>query len=193
MGKGLLYQQQHYGDNGMWMDTQAQQQQSYAFHEESWGGGSDNGYHKNHFPSSGMPMKPHGAFPAMDYHGGGASRPGFFGGAKKHGFGDTHHHNMFSNGGGGHKFNPHGGHHGGYYSEETEYEEAAYSEEHHGGGGSMQMHKMDEHRNNWNNHGHGFNNHGSPYYQNHHMNMDGWNPHHHGGGSYKADWTAKGV
>ncbi|CAL0320379.1 unnamed protein product [Lupinus luteus] len=38
MGRGLGFQQQQqcHGDDGMWMDTHAQHQQGYGFHQDSW-------------------------------------------------------------------------------------------------------------------------------------------------------------
>ena len=197
MGKGLAYQQQCYGDNGMWMDAQAQQQ-SYAFHEESWG--ADNGHYKQ-FP--GMHMMPGGgAFASMEHelsmskhhgHGmlGGPSRPDYVhGGGKMHGFGGTNApHHMFSNSGVKFNHGGGGGHNHGYYSEESEDE--AYNEEHHGGG-TMKMDEMRyERHNNW---GHGDGYYSNPYdvrMNRNHMNMNmNWKPHR---GGHKAEWTPKGV
>ncbi|CAJ1854361.1 unnamed protein product [Sphenostylis stenocarpa] len=59
MRRSAVFQQKYYADDGIWMETQAQQQ-SYTCHEESWS--SDNNYHKR-FPA--RHMNKLGAF-AMD-------------------------------------------------------------------------------------------------------------------------------
>ncbi|XP_061375799.1 uncharacterized protein LOC133317911 [Gastrolobium bilobum] len=190
MQRKLGFQQQCYGDDGMWMDTQAQQH-NYAFHEESWN--SDNNYHKQ-FPGM-MHMKP-GAF-AMEsdqfskHHGKlGGSSHGMFQEIRPGGHGYGHHHHVhgggknfphgvanathhFSNG--GVKFKS-GGHHHDYLAEESEYE--AYGVEHHGAAPArIDEMRYERHHNYGGDHG---------FYANPYDRKMQGKPN-------KVEWTAKGV
>lgn len=211
--RSLVFPQQCYADDGMWMEThqaqQQQQQQSYAFHEEeSWNSehNNNNNHHAIHkqqqFPG-GMHMKPGAAAFAMDHskhHGmpGSGHGHGFGGyGNKKFPFGapttnnynNAPHHHQFPNGGGGggarfnNNYGSHG-HHRDYIAEEEEYEYEAYHSEEHVGGVKGKMEEMRYEHRNW---GGGDVRYANPYggYNN---NMK---PHGHGG--HKVEWTAKGV
>lgn len=186
----LRFQKQHYGDETMWMETQAQQQ-SYAFHEESWS--SDNNCHNKpmkHFPGMHMNNRNGGAY-AMDseyslpkHHGKlGGSHGMFhegmrhdhgFGGGRKYPYGGNNSSYHIPNGGVGGKFNS-GGHHE-YFSEETEYEEE------HAGAGVASVDEMRYERHKYQG---GDTCYVNPYERNKlgHMNHK---PH-------KLEWTAKGV
>ncbi|KAK7312043.1 hypothetical protein RJT34_10596 [Clitoria ternatea] len=177
--KKMGFQQQCYADDGMWMETQSQQQQGYAFHEE-WS--SDNNNYHRQYPAMHMVNK-HGGNYGMFHEGMHAHHGGH---GKKFPFGGTdnnshHHHHQLLNGGGV-KFSS-GGHHE-YVSEEAEFEQG-YSEEHVGGG----MAKVDEMRYEHHNWGGGETRYANPYGMNKFGNTN-WRPH---GGHHKVQWTAKGV
>ncbi|XP_019416533.1 PREDICTED: cold and drought-regulated protein CORA-like [Lupinus angustifolius] len=121
MGKGLVFQQQQcYGDDGMWIDTHAQHQQSYGYgyNQDSWGSNNMNM----------IKIKPSGANYAIESHHGYGNKLG----SATH----SYSHHQFSNGGAD-KFDfDSSGHHGGYNFEEyNEYNEERHGDEHRNYGG----------------------------------------------------------
>ncbi|XP_027336889.1 uncharacterized protein LOC113850524 [Abrus precatorius] len=186
MARSFGFEKQCYADDGMWKETESQEE-GYAFlHQESWS--SDNNYHKQ-FPN--MPMKKPGAFAmvmeselsiskphgklgggynAMFEEGMHGGRYGFgyaHGGNKKYPFGGTNTSHQFANGGA--KFNSGG--HNEFFLKETDYEIEASVEEH--------VDEMRYERQNWG---------GDGYFLSHDRNRLR-KPY----GGHKVEWTMKGV
>jgi hypothetical protein len=197
--KILGYPQQQCYDDGMWMETKAQQLQSHGYPQQFQGmhmkpggfgkeydhsmsnhhgqgsnlAGNHNMYHQDTMSNGYGHGHGHGGYGNNHGHGGGQKFP----------FGNNNSHspNHFPNGGGVRPFS-HGGGHGGhnYVSEHDEYEYESYKEEHVGSGGT----KMDEMR---------YERHGTYGGDVQYANPYGYNNKPHGHGSHKINWTLKGV
>lgn len=217
--RSLVFPQQCYADDGMWMEThqaqQQQQQQSYAFHEEeSWNSEHNNNNNHHHaihnhkqqqFPG-GMHMKPGAAAFAMDHskhhgmpgsghgHGHGHGFGGY--GNKKFPFGapTTNNYNNAPHhhqfpNGGGARFNNNYGSHGHHRDYIAEEEEYEYEAYHSEEHVGGVKGKMEEMRYEHRNWGGGDVRYANPYGG--YNNNNNMKPHGHGG--HKVEWTAKGV
>jgi hypothetical protein len=217
-GKFLGYpQQQCYGEDSLWMEAKAQQQQSHGFHQDSYSTDHSNYYDKNQFPLPAMHMKPGGFGKESDHsfskhHGHGSNLGGNHNMfhqdsmSNGHGHGHGHGHGYGNNHGlgNGQKFpfgatnthSPHHGsgvrpfnHHGGGHNNDyvSDHEEYEFEAYKEERIGSGAS-KMDEMR---------YERHGTYGGDVHYANPYGYNNNNrikpHGHGSHKVNWTLKGV